>query len=61
LKIKRHFNNKALGVDAYGKSWYMGVDSAGKSVYTYAQNGVVKGAGHATMTPAEMIAKYGLK
>lgn len=59
--IQKIANGKPLGVDAYGKSWYMGVDGAGKSVYTYTQNGVVKGAGYATMTPAEMIAKYGLK
>lgn len=59
--IKKIGNGKSLGVDTYGKSWYMGVDGAGKSVYTYTQNGVVKGAGYATMTPAEMIAKYGLK
>ncbi len=51
----------SLGADVYGKSWYMGVDGAGKSVYSYTQNGVVKGAGYATMTPAEMITKYGLK
>ena len=59
--IQNIANGKPLGTDAYGKSWCMGVDGAGKSVYTYAQNGVVKGAGYATMTPAEMIAKYGLK
>ena len=59
--IQKIANGKPPGVDAYGKSWYMGVDGAGKSVYTYTQNGVVKGAGYATMTPAEMIAKYGLK
>jgi len=38
-----------------------GSDGSGKSVYTYTQNGVVKGAGYSTMTPAEMIAKYGFK
>jgi len=59
--IQKIANGKPLGVDAYGKSWSMGVDGTGKSVYTYTQNGVVKGAGYATMTPAEMIAKYGLK
>jgi RHS repeat-associated protein len=59
--IQKIGNGKPLGVDTYGKSWYVGVDGAGKSVYTYTQNGVVKGAGYATMTPAEMIAKYGIK
>jgi RHS repeat-associated protein len=54
-------NGNALGVDAFGKSWYSGVDAAGKSIYSYTQNGVVKGAGYMTMTPAEMIIKYGLK
>lgn len=59
--IQKIANGKPLGVDAYGKVGIWGVDGAGKSVYTYTQNGVVKGAGYATMTPAEMIAKYGLK
>ena len=36
----------------------MGVDDAGKSVYTYTKWNC-QGAGYATMTPAEMIAKYG--
>lgn len=58
LKIS---NGKPIGVDPFGKSWYMGVDGGGKSVYTYTQNGVVKGAGYATMTRAEMIAKFNLK
>lgn len=39
----------------------MGVDDAGKSVYTYTQNGVGKGAGYATMTSTVLIVKYGLK
>ncbi|MDR3711316.1 MAG: hypothetical protein P4L51_00750, partial [Puia sp.] len=59
--IQKIANGKALGVDAYGKSWYMGLDGTGKSVYTYTQDGVVKGAGYATMTAEEMITKYGLK
>jgi hypothetical protein len=59
--IQKIANGKPLGVDAYGKSWYIGVDGAGRYIYTYTQNGVIKGAGYATMTPAEIIAKYGLK
>lgn len=59
--IQNLANGKALGVDAYGKSWYMGLDGAGKSIYTYTQNGVIKGAGYATMTAEQMILKYGLK
>jgi len=59
--IQNLVNGKPLGVDAFGKSWYMGLDGAGKSIYTYTQNGVVKGAGYATMTAEQMILKYGLK
>ena len=59
--IQRLANTKSLGVDQYGKSWYMGVDSSGRSIYTYAQGGVVKGAGYATMTAEQMIIRYGLK
>lgn len=59
--IQKIANGKPIGVDAYGKSWYVGVDDAGKSVYSYTQNGVVKGAGYATMTPSEIIATFGLK
>lgn len=43
------------------KSWYSGVDAAGKAIYSYTQNGVVKGAGYQTMTTAEMITRYSLK
>jgi hypothetical protein len=59
--IQRISNGKPLGVDQYGKSWYTGVDAAGKPIYSYTQNGVVKGAGYMNMTPAEMITKFGLK
>jgi RHS repeat-associated protein len=59
--IQNIANSKALGVDAFGKSWHMGLDGAGKSIYTYTQNGVVKGAGYATMSAEQMILKYGLK
>ena len=54
-------NGKSLGVDSFGKSWYMGIDESGKSIYTYTQNGIVKGAGYTTMTTEQMILKYGLK
>jgi hypothetical protein len=59
--IEKISNGKPLGVDQYGKAWYIGVDAAGKPIYSYTQNGVVKGAGYMNMTPAEMITKYGLK
>src|SRR5690554_6183651 len=59
--IQKISNGKSLGVDQYGKTWYTGVDAAGKPIYSYTQNGVVKGAGYMNMTPAEMITKYGLK
>ena len=59
--IQNISNGKALGVDAFGKSWYTGLDAAGKSIYSYGQNGIIKGAGYINMTPAEMIIKYGLK
>ena len=59
--IKNLANGKSLGVDSFGKSWYMGIDESGKSIYTYTQNGIVKGAGYTTMTTEQMILKYGLK
>jgi RHS repeat-associated protein len=59
--IQNLANSKAIVVDAFGKSWHMGFDGAGKSIYTYTQNGVVKGAGYATMKAEQMILKYGLK
>jgi hypothetical protein len=59
--IEEISNGKALGVDKYGKAWFTGVGAAGKSIYTYTQNGVVKGAGYMSMTAEEMITKYGLK
>ena len=59
--IQKISNGKALGVDSHGKSWYTGVDKAGKLIYSYTKKGVVKGAGYMNMTPEEMIIRYGLK
>ena len=60
-QIQKISNGKALVVDAYGKTWYRGVDAAGKGVYSYTQNGVVKGAGYTDLSAAEMIIKYSKK
>jgi RHS repeat-associated protein len=59
--IQRIANGSPIGVDSYGKAWYRGIDSAGRAVYAYTQNGIVKGAGYATMTAEQMITKYGIK
>jgi spore germination protein YaaH len=50
-----------LGVDTYGKAWYSGVDANGNLIYSYTQNGVVKGAGYMNITAKEMISRYGLR
>jgi len=39
-------NGKPVKVDEFGKAWYVGVDANGRYIYTYTQNGVVKGAGY---------------
>jgi hypothetical protein len=59
--IQEISNGKALVVDKFGKSWYRGVDASGRGIYSYTQNGVVKGACYTDLSAAEMIAKYGLK
>lgn len=59
--IEKISNEKALGVDMFGKSWYMGLDDAGNLIYTYTRDGIIKGAGYATMTAEEMIIQYSLK
>jgi hypothetical protein len=59
--IQESSNGTSLGVDQYGKSWFMGVDEVGRNVYSYAQHGIVRGAGYATMSAEEMIVKYNLK
>lgn len=59
--IQNISNGKPLVVDAFGKSWYRGLDDAGKAIYTYGQNGVVKGAGYTNLSAAEMILKYSPK
>jgi len=59
--IQNLANSKSLGVDTYGKSWYHGFDDAGRSIYAYSHNGVVKGAGYATSTAKEITLNYGLK
>jgi hypothetical protein len=53
--IEEVSNGKALCVDSHGKTWYTGVDSAGKPIYTYTQGGVVKGAGYMDRTPEQLV------
>jgi len=38
-----------------------GVDATGKGIYSYIQNGIVKGSGYTDLSAAEMIIKYGVK
>ena len=56
--IQNISNGKPLVVDIFGKSWYRGVDAAGNGIYTYTQNGIVKGAGYTNLSAAELIFKY---
>ena len=58
--ITKISNGKSLGIDAYGKSWYAKTLSNGTQIYTYAQNGIIKGAG-INQTPVDIVARYGLK
>jgi hypothetical protein len=37
------------------------VNASGKGIYSYTQNGVVKGAGYTNLSAAEIITKYGIK
>ncbi len=53
-------NGKALGIDAYGKSWFARTMGDGTQIYTYTQNGVVKGAG-INQTAIDIVKRYGLK
>ncbi len=59
--ISKISNGKPLVADKFGKSWYRGVDASGKGIYSYTQNGVVKGAGYTNLSAAEIIAKYGVR
>ena len=59
--ITKIANGKALTVDKFGKSWYRGVDVSGRGIYTYTQNGVIKGAGYTELSEAEIILKYSVK
>ena len=58
--ITKLSNGNSLGVDAYGKSWYAKTLGNGTQIYSYAQNGVIKGAG-INITPVNIITRYGLK
>jgi RHS repeat-associated protein len=53
-------NGKASGVDVYGKSWFAKTMSDGTQIYTYTQNGVIKGAG-INQTAVNIVERYGLK
>jgi len=57
--IENLSNGTPVVIDPHGKAWYAGVDAAGRPIYSYTQNGVVKGAGYLDMTVPEMIKKYG--
>jgi len=59
--IQNISNSKPLVIDKFGKTWYRGVDDSGKAIYSYTQNGVVKGAGYTNSSAKEMIIKYGVK
>ena len=59
--IQNISNGKVLVVDQFGKSWYRGLDGTGKAVYSYTQNGVVKGAGYTNLSELQMITKYSVK
>jgi len=58
--ITKVSNGKSIGIDAYGKSWYCKTLSNGKQIYTYTQNGIIKGAG-INQVPIDIISRYGLK
>lgn len=58
--ITKISNSKSLGVDAYGKSWYAKTLGNGTQIYSYSQNGIIKGAG-LNQTPVNIISRYGLK
>lgn len=53
--IENISNGKPLVVDKFGKSWYRGVDASGNGVYSYTQNGVVKGAGYTSFNREQLI------
>ncbi|MCZ2101159.1 MAG: hypothetical protein LC107_06445 [Chitinophagales bacterium] len=53
--IQKIANGKPLVVDKFGKSWYRGVDAAGNGVYSYTQNGIVKGAGYTNFNNEQLI------
>ena len=59
--ISRISNGKPLVVDEFGKSWFRGVDASGRGIYSYTQNGIVKGSGYTNLSAAEIIAKYSVK
>lgn len=53
--IQKIANGKPLVVDKFGKSWYRGVDAAGNGVYSYTQNGIVKGACYTKFNNEQLI------
>ena len=58
--IEQISNRKTLGVDKYGKNWYAKTMPDGTQIYTYSQNGVIKGAG-VNDTVVDIVARYGLR
>jgi hypothetical protein len=60
ILIQNISNGTPLVVDKFGKNWYRGLDATGNGIYSYTQNGIVKGAGYTNLSAAEMIIKYGV-
>lgn len=58
--IEQISNGKTLGFDKHGKSWYAKTMPDGTQIYTYSQNGVVKGAG-INDTVVDIVARYELR
>jgi hypothetical protein len=56
--IQNISNGKPLVVDGFEKSWYRRIDAAGKGIYTYTQNGTVKGAGYTNLSAAKLTFQY---
>lgn len=55
--ITKIANGTEIVVGKLGKSWYRGVDEAGKAIYAYTRNGIIKGAGYTNLSELEMIIK----
>jgi hypothetical protein len=58
--IEKVSNGTVVVTDTHGSSYYLGLDEAGKKIYTRVHSGIVKGSGYNDFLTLDDFIKYAL-